>query len=64
MLNVIKKTAISPQNAKSVFKIRFVPYFKELQLSWTANSAMSLGMEEFIDEYLPIIRYFVKEFAY
>lgn len=45
-----------PQNAAIVEKIRFVPHFKELKLSWTASALMSEGMEKFVEEYLPIIR--------
>lgn len=52
---------MNPQNAASVDYIRFVPHFKELRLSWTARSLMSEGMEKFVDEYLPIIRYFLNK---
>lgn len=56
MIGIIRRTAINPQNAFTADKIRFVPYFKELQISWTANDAMSLGLESFVDEYLPKIQ--------
>jgi hypothetical protein len=47
-----------PQNAFIADKIRFLPQFKKLQIGWTAYSAMSEGAEHFVDEYLPIIRFF------
>jgi len=46
----------SPNNAHIADKIRFVANFKELHLGWTAFSAMSEGVEQFVDEHLPIIR--------
>lgn len=36
--------------------IRFVPYFKQLQITWTSCAPMSAGMEKFVDDYLPKIR--------
>uniref|UniRef100_A0A915EFD1 Uncharacterized protein n=1 Tax=Ditylenchus dipsaci TaxID=166011 RepID=A0A915EFD1_9BILA len=41
-----------PQNEHTADLIRFVPHFRELQLSWTAGAAMSDGMEKFVEEFL------------
>ncbi|KAK5976937.1 Mediator of RNA polymerase II transcription subunit 10 [Trichostrongylus colubriformis] len=45
-----------PQNAASAALIRFVPNFVSLRLSWTHNSLKSEGVEQFVEEFLPIIR--------
>lgn len=45
-----------PQNAASAALIRFVPHFVGLRLSWTQNSLKSEGVEQFVEEFLPIIR--------
>ena len=45
-----------PQNAHIVDTIRFVPNFRQLRVSWTAFSPICEGVEQFVDEYLPIIR--------
>uniref|UniRef100_A0A914HY16 Ribosomal protein/NADH dehydrogenase domain-containing protein n=1 Tax=Globodera rostochiensis TaxID=31243 RepID=A0A914HY16_GLORO len=46
----------SPQIGFIVDRIRFVPHFEQLSVSWTANSPMSEGVERFVKEYWPIIR--------
>ncbi|KAL6735963.1 hypothetical protein Aduo_006362 [Ancylostoma duodenale] len=45
-----------PHNAASAALIRFVPNFVALRLSWTQNSLRSEGLEQFVEEFLPIIR--------
>nr|CDJ97161.1 Protein T09A5.5 [Haemonchus contortus] len=45
-----------PQNGVSAALIRFVPHFVGLRLSWTQNSLRSEGIEQFVEEFLPIIR--------
>ncbi|CAI4222450.1 unnamed protein product [Auanema sp. JU1783] len=45
-----------PQNAASASLIKFVPHFLALRLSWTQNSLKSEGLEQFVEEHLPVIR--------
>lgn len=45
-----------PQNAKTAELIKFVPKFRQLYLGWTAFAPISKGVEQFVEEYLPVIR--------
>ncbi|CAJ0607044.1 unnamed protein product [Cylicocyclus nassatus] len=45
-----------PHNAVTAALIKFVPNFVALRLSWTQNSLKSEGLEQFVEEYLPVIR--------
>ena len=47
---------VEPKNGFTVEQIRFCPNFRAIQVSWTANAAMSEGAEQFVDEFLPIIQ--------
>ncbi|CAI5441646.1 unnamed protein product [Caenorhabditis angaria] len=44
------------QNAASAKIIRFVPHFVSLRLSWTHNDLKAEGLEQFVEEFLPVIR--------
>lgn len=46
-----------PSNAHTVSKIFFVPYFKTLKVGWQYNTLMCKGVEKFVEEFLPIIRF-------
>lgn len=48
---------MQPRNGFTAKTIRFVEHFKELQIGWTHNKLRSQGVEEFVDEYLPWIRF-------
>ncbi|VDK47824.1 unnamed protein product [Cylicostephanus goldi] len=45
-----------PHNGVTAALIKFVPNFVALRLSWTQNSLKSEGLEQFVEEYLPVIR--------
>uniref|UniRef100_A0A7E4VDH0 L51_S25_CI-B8 domain-containing protein n=1 Tax=Panagrellus redivivus TaxID=6233 RepID=A0A7E4VDH0_PANRE len=47
---------MSPQNGFTAGLIKFCPNFRTLRISWTADSPRSQGVEQFVEEYLPIIR--------
>ncbi|KAK0396191.1 hypothetical protein QR680_001615 [Steinernema hermaphroditum] len=47
---------MQPTNTFTANTIRFVPHFLALRVSWTHNSLMSEGMEQFVEEHLPQIR--------
>ncbi|VDM27003.1 unnamed protein product [Toxocara canis] len=47
---------MQPQNGFTASTIRFVPHFRALRISWTHNSLMSEGVEQFVHEFLPVIR--------
>uniref|UniRef100_A0A914DZT7 Ribosomal protein/NADH dehydrogenase domain-containing protein n=1 Tax=Acrobeloides nanus TaxID=290746 RepID=A0A914DZT7_9BILA len=47
---------MAPRNAHMASSIKFCDHFRILRLSWTANSLKSEGLEQFVDEFLPIIR--------
>ncbi|PAV60335.1 hypothetical protein WR25_15443 [Diploscapter pachys] len=49
--------AMRPANGFTADTIRFVPHFVALSLNWTYNHPKSEGMEQFIEECYPIIRY-------
>lgn len=49
-----------PQNAASASVIKFVPHFVALRLSWTQNAIKSEGVEQFVEEFLPIIRFVIE----
>ncbi|MFH4973341.1 hypothetical protein AB6A40_000050 [Gnathostoma spinigerum] len=55
-MSAIVGKAMIPQNLAVVEKIRFVPHFVSLRISWTHNSLASQGVERFVDEMLPRIR--------
>ncbi|KAL3102063.1 hypothetical protein niasHS_003472 [Heterodera schachtii] len=46
----------SPQIGFVAGRIRFVPHFEKLAVSWSANSPKSEGAERFVKEFWPIIR--------
>uniref|UniRef100_A0A915PKT0 Uncharacterized protein n=1 Tax=Setaria digitata TaxID=48799 RepID=A0A915PKT0_9BILA len=48
---------MQPQNGFTAKTIQFVKHFNELQVGWTHNTLRSQGVEEFVKEYLPFIRY-------
>ncbi|TMS35891.1 hypothetical protein L596_003183 [Steinernema carpocapsae] len=48
--------AMQPRNAFTANAIRFAPHFLSLRVSWTHNSLMSQGVEQFVEEFLPQIR--------
>ncbi|KAK6018739.1 hypothetical protein OSTOST_15652 [Ostertagia ostertagi] len=56
VMSIGANAVFRPQNSVSAALIRFVPNFVALRLSWTHNSLRSEGVEQFVDEFLPIIR--------
>ncbi|CAD6191413.1 unnamed protein product [Caenorhabditis auriculariae] len=55
-MSIGANAVMAVQNAASAQLIRFVPNFVALRLSWTQNELKSEGMEQFVEEFLPIIR--------
>uniref|UniRef100_A0A0N5AA72 L51_S25_CI-B8 domain-containing protein n=1 Tax=Syphacia muris TaxID=451379 RepID=A0A0N5AA72_9BILA len=52
----VARRGIQPCNGRAAELIKFVPNFLELHLSWTHNSLIGEGVEQFVEEYLPKIR--------
>uniref|UniRef100_A0A914YJL8 Ribosomal protein/NADH dehydrogenase domain-containing protein n=1 Tax=Panagrolaimus superbus TaxID=310955 RepID=A0A914YJL8_9BILA len=52
----VHRYLMSTQNGYTAKLIKFCPTFRTLRLTWTAFSPKSAGMDEFVDEYLPVIR--------
>ncbi|CAD5211476.1 unnamed protein product [Bursaphelenchus okinawaensis] len=47
---------LTPMNHGTAGLIKFVPHFKQLKIGWTACAPRSEGVEQFVEEYLPVIR--------
>lgn len=48
---------MQPKNGFTAKTMRFVKHCKELEIGWTHNKLRSQGVEEFVEEYLPWIRF-------
>ncbi|VDN45779.1 unnamed protein product [Gongylonema pulchrum] len=54
---------MQPKNGFTAMTIRFVDHFRELDIGWTHNKLISQGVEQFVDEFLPHIRFILSMFS-